>query len=89
MALELAGDRRDGERREADVARDVEAVDRLQQPERRDLLEVLERLALAHVASRQAPGERKHPLGELRPRGRVTVLVPAAQERADLVRRFH
>src|SRR6185436_21158479 len=89
MALELAGDRRNGERREADVARDVEAIDRLQEAERRDLLEILERLALARVPSRQAPCERKHALGELRPRGGVTVLVPAAQERAHLVRRLH
>ena len=37
VALELAEDRRDGERRERRLARGVEAVDRLEQAERRDL----------------------------------------------------
>src|SRR3954470_3493216 len=89
VALELARDRRNRERREAHVARDVEAVDRLQQSQRRDLLEVVERLALAGVATRETARERQHSLGELGARGTVSVLVPPAQELADLIRPFH
>src|SRR3954452_4854702 len=89
VALQLAGDRRHGERREPHVARDVEAVDGLQQAERRDLLEVVQRLALAGVATGEAPRERQHPLGELRTRGTVSVLVPPAQQPADLIRPTH
>src|SRR3954452_1255945 len=89
MALELAGDRRHGERREAHLPRNVEADDRLQQPQRRDLLEVVERLAPADVPARQAARERQHPLGELRARGTIPVLVPPAQELADLIPSVH
>src|SRR3990170_2373692 len=53
MALELAEDGRDGEARERRLARGIEAVERLQQAERGDLDQVVERLAAALVA----PGE--------------------------------
>ena len=46
------------------TARGVEAVDRLQQAERGHLHEVVERLAAAFVAAREAACERQEPLHE-------------------------
>ena len=51
VALDLADDRRGGVRRELDAAVGVEAVDRLDQPDRADLDEVLERLAAVAEAA--------------------------------------
>ena len=65
VALELAQDRRDGEAREGRLARRIEAVDRLQQPERGDLDQVVERLAAALVAAGELARERQKALDEL------------------------
>src|SRR4051794_20420110 len=59
VALELAQDGRDGEARERRLAARVEAVDRLQQAEARDLDEIVERLTAALVAARELAGERQ------------------------------
>ena len=64
---DLADDRRHGVARELDAAVDVEPVDGLDQPERADLDEVLERLAATRVAVRERPHER-HELDERRSR---------------------
>ncbi len=52
----------------------VEAVDRLDEAERRDLDEVVERLVGALVAARELAGEREEPLGELLAGGLVARL---------------
>ena len=65
VALELAEDGRDGEARERGLAARVEAVDRLQQPERGDLDQVVERLAAALVAAGELARERQEALHEL------------------------
>jgi hypothetical protein len=51
VALDLADDVRRGVGGERDLARELEAVDRLDQPDRANLLDVLERLATAGVAA--------------------------------------
>jgi hypothetical protein len=53
VALDLAEDGRRRVRREAHLAREVEALDRLHDPDAGDLDEVVERLAAAGVAARQ------------------------------------
>src|SRR3712207_8947158 len=58
-------DRRDRVAGERDLAGRVEAVDRLDQAQRRDLHEVVERLVGALVAARQLAGQREEALGEL------------------------
>src|SRR5437764_269353 len=60
VALDLAEDRGGGIGREADLAREVEAVDRLHDPDAGDLHEVVERLAAARVAAGQGPRQRQH-----------------------------
>src|SRR3954471_8261815 len=80
VALDLAEDGRRRVGREAHLAGDVEAVDRLHDPDARDLDEVVERLPAAGVAAGERPGEREHLLGELVAGPHVTVLVDAAQE---------
>ena len=89
VALDLAGDRRYREGRELDLAVEIEAIDGLQQPDRRDLLEVVERLALVRVAPRQAARQRKHPGDELLARLVVLLVVPPAQERTGFARWIH
>ena len=80
MALELAEDGRDGERRERRLARRVEAVDRLQQAERRDLDQVVELLPAALVAARELAGERQEARDELLARGRIALAVVADEQ---------
>jgi hypothetical protein len=63
VPADLADDRRHRVARELHAAVDVEAVDRLDQPERANLDEILERLAAAGVAVRQCAHER-HELDE-------------------------
>ena len=58
VATNLADDRRHRVARELHAAVDVEAVDRLDQPERADLDEILQRLPPAGVAVRQRAHER-------------------------------
>src|SRR4029453_6891432 len=58
----------------------VEAVDRLDQPDRADLDEILELLAAVRVAPRERAHERHVLLDQLLPRLEVAVLVVAAQQ---------
>src|SRR5918996_3120364 len=80
VALDLADDVRRGVGGELDAALDVEAVDRLDEPDRADLDEVLELLAAVRVAPRQRPHERHVLLDQLLARSEVQVLVVAAEE---------
>ena len=64
VALDLAEDRRHRVARERDLALEVEAVDRLDQAERRDLEEVVEGLLGALVAARELARERQEALDE-------------------------
>src|SRR5215218_8816015 len=58
IPLELAEDRGVGERGELESTRGIEAVDGLQQRERRDLLEVVE-FGAAAIAAREVARERE------------------------------
>ena len=80
VALDLAQHRRRRVGGEAHLAREVEAVDRLHDPDAGDLHEVVERLAAVGVAPGERPGERQHLLGQLVARARVALLVNAAQK---------
>src|SRR5439155_17029293 len=84
MALELAQDRRDGVAGEGDVAIGVEAVDRLDEPERRDLEEVLERLLGALVAARELARQQQEALDERLARRGVAVALVAQEQLAVL-----
>ncbi len=59
VAPDLAGDRGDGERQEVDAAFRLEPVDRPDQPERPDLLEVVGSVAAVHEAVRDVVGHRQ------------------------------
>jgi hypothetical protein len=85
VALDLAGDRGNGEGGEADVALEVEALDRLDEAQRGNLLEVVERLALVGVAACQRAGERQRALDELQPGTLILVVTPASQQLAVVV----
>src|SRR5947209_16995443 len=65
VALQLALDRRGGERRELEVALGIEALDGLQHAELRDLEQVVERLAAVREAAREMRRERSVRLDEL------------------------
>jgi hypothetical protein len=80
VPLELAEDRRDRERRERGLARRVEPVDRLQQPERRDLDEVVELLAAALIAPGQLACQGQEAGDQLLARDRIAVAVLADQQ---------
>ena len=80
VALELAEHRRHGVGGERGLARGVEAVDRLDQPERGDLDEVVERLVGAPVAPRHPPGQREQALDQLLAGGLVAVAVVADEQ---------
>ena len=80
VALELAGDRRHGERRELAAALGVEAVDRAEQRDARDLGQVVVGLGAALVAAGQAAGEREEPLEQFVARGEVAEAVVAAEQ---------
>ena len=64
----------------------IEAVDRLEQAERRDLDEVVELLAAALVAPRELARERQEALDELLARGRVALAVVADEQPPVLLR---
>src|SRR4029078_1584489 len=64
VALDLAEDRRDGERRERQPAVRVKALDRLQQTEGGDLLDVLA-LRTGEIATGEVTGKGKEALDEL------------------------
>src|SRR3954468_16619317 len=59
MPLDLADDRRSGVGRELDTAFEVEPVDRLDQTDRGDLNQVVERLAAVAEAARQVLDQRQ------------------------------
>src|SRR5581483_2888177 len=80
MPLDLADDRRHGVRPEEDPSLEVEPVDRLDQPDRRDLDEVVELLAAARVPARDRPRERQVHLDELVARALVSPLVIRAEQ---------
>src|SRR6266480_3525102 len=82
VTLDLADDVRRGVRRERHLARELVAVDRLDQADRADLLDVVERLAAAGVAARQRANERQVALDERLARARVTFLVVALEQLA-------
>src|SRR5262249_54030378 len=63
---------------------EVEAVDRLDQPDRADLLDVFERLAAAGVAASKRPHQQEVAADQLLARARVAVLVVATEQFAVL-----
>jgi hypothetical protein len=80
VALELADDRRHRVGREVAAAVGVEAVDRVDEADARDLDEVVERLGAAVVAAGEPAGERQEALDELIAGGDVAEAgVPAEQ----------
>ena len=79
VALDLAEDRRDRVGGERDLALGVEAVDRLDQADRRDLEEVVERLARALVAAGELARQRQEALDELLARPGVAGAVAQEQ----------
>ena len=80
VPADLAADVRLGEGPQLDAAREVEAVDRLQQADAADLHEVVQRLAAVGVAARDAAHERQHPLDQLLAGLAVAVVVVAVQQ---------
>src|SRR5205823_4239726 len=80
VPLDLADDVRRGVRRQLDAAVEVEAVDRLDEPDGADLDEVLELLAAIRVATRQRPHQRHVLLDQLLAGSEVALLVIAAEE---------
>ena len=82
VAFDLAQDGRRGVGGEAHVAREIEAVDRLHEPDAGDLHEVVQRLAAVGVARGEGAGQWEHLLRELIPRAGVGVLVNAPQQLA-------
>ena len=85
VALDLADDVRRRVGRELDAAVDVEPVDRLDQPDRADLDEVIELLAAIGIPSRERAHERHVPLDQLFARLQVAVFVVAAQQNLVVV----
>ena len=83
VALDLSCDRRDREGAEVDAALDVEPVDRLDQPDRSYLDEVLVQLASVAVPPGQALDERHVLLDDAIPCVAVPRLVVFAKERPD------
>jgi hypothetical protein len=88
VALDLAHHVRGGVGGERHVARELEAVDRLDQPDRADLLDVLERLAAPGVAARQRADQRQVALDQLFARRGVPLVVVAAKQLAVLAARL-
>jgi hypothetical protein len=80
IALELAEHRRHGIRRERGLPRGVETIDGLDEPEGRDLHEVVERLVRAPVPARHPPGQRQQPLHQLLPRRLIPMAVVADEQ---------
>src|SRR5215207_6211156 len=80
VALDLAQDRRHRKGREAQLATEVEAIDRLDEPDAADLLEIVERLAAVRVTSSERSDERHHALDQENARLLVALLVPATQQ---------
>ena len=87
VALDLADDVRRRVGRELDAAVEVEAVDRLDQPDGADLDEIVELLAAVRVATGERADERHVLLDQLLARREVSLLVVAAQQSRGLRRR--
>ncbi len=83
MTLDLSDDVRRRVGRQLHATLEVEAVDRLDQPDRADLNEILELLAAVRIAARERAHERHVLLDQLLARGEVPLLVVLAQQ--DLV----
>jgi hypothetical protein len=77
VPAQLAVDRGDGERDEVVAPSGVEPVDRREERHDTDLLEILERLAAAAVATREGRDQREMQLDEPSPGIRVAVTVGA------------
>jgi len=86
MALELPDDRRHGEAREGVAAARLEAVDRLDERQRRDLDEVVERLARVLIAPCERAREGQEALYERAARVRVAMLGVLLEERPLVTR---
>src|SRR5438046_3392447 len=80
MPLDASDDVRRRVGGQLDAAVDVESVDRLDQPNRPDLDEVVELLAAIGVSSRERTHERHVPLDQLFACLQIAVLVVAAQQ---------
>jgi hypothetical protein len=80
VALQLAEDARDREARERGAPGRVVAVDSLDQPDARDLQQVVERLAGARVADGQPACERQAPPDQLVAGGEVPALAVALEQ---------
>ena len=80
VSLELAGDRRDREGAERVAAGRVVAIDRLHQRDRRDLDEVLQRLAATLVATGQRPRERQEALDQQCAGTAIATVDPGAKQ---------
>ena len=80
MALDLAEHGRHREGGERDPPVGIEAVDRLQEAERRDLHDVLQRLGLAPVAHGDLAGESHEALDELLARVLVVLFLEAQEQ---------
>ena len=65
VTLQLTGDRRRGERRELQAPVGLEALDRLEQSDQRDLAQVVGRLAAVREAAGEELGEAHVLLDEL------------------------
>ena len=85
VALDLAEDGRHRVAGERDLALEVEAVDRLDQAEARDLEEVVEGLLGALVAAGELARERQEALDEHLAVDRVALVQVAREERAILL----
>src|SRR3954468_6283078 len=86
VPFDLADDVRRRVRRQLDAAVEIEAVDRLDQPDRADLNEILELLAAVRVPPRERAYERHVLLDQLLARGDVALLVIAPEELAVVTR---
>src|SRR5215213_2568754 len=80
VALDLAKDRRHGERREAQLAAEVEAIDRLDEADAADLLEVIERLATVGVPTGERAHKRHHAFDQEAASLLIALLVPATEQ---------
>ena len=87
VTANLADDRGDRVGRELDALLELEAVDRLDEPDRSDLHQILGRLAAARVAVREGADERHQLLHELVSGPDISFLEVRDEERALVARR--
>ena len=88
VALELADDRRRRERRELQAAFGIEALDCLQQPDERDLAEIVQLLAAVLEASREELGKAHVVFDERVAQIPITGSAILREPRIDLAYRF-